>query len=128
MIGSHSIKPFRHRPVLVLWYVLLVLCVPWLPGGAMAEDNTVAVAEQQLRDIKQELEQGVTSGDRYDAMNQEINRIQRQAQVCIDDVGQQGEKPARDLESLGAEAAGEDATVTRARRDLEKNKSALRRS
>jgi len=125
MIGSQSRKPFRHRPVLVLWPVLLVLFVLWLPGSALAEDNQITIAEQRLNDIKQELEQGVTSGDRYDAMNKEINRIQRQAQVCIDDVGQQGEKLARDLESLGAEAAGEDATVTRARRDLGKNKSAV---
>jgi len=125
MIGSQSRKPFRHRPVLVLWPVLLVLCALWLPGSALAEDNQITIAEQRLGDIKQELEQGVTSGERYDAMNQEINRIQRQAQVCIDDVGRQGEKLARDLESLGAEAAGEDATVTRARRDLGKNKSAV---
>jgi potassium-dependent mechanosensitive channel len=125
MIGSHSIKPFRHRPVLVLWYVLLVLCALGFSGSAMAEDNPIMVADQRLHDIRQELEQGITSGERYDAMNQEINRIQRQAQACIDTVGQQGEKLARDLESLGTEAAGEDATVTRARRDLEKNKSAV---
>jgi len=125
MIGSQSREPLRHRPVLVLWHVLLVLFALWLPGSALAEDNQITIAEQRLGDIKQELEQGVTSGERYDAMNQEINRIQRQAQVCIDDVGQQGEKLARDLESLGAEAAGEDATVTRARRDLGKIKSAV---
>ncbi|MGB7934797.1 MAG: hypothetical protein WCH04_21755, partial [Gammaproteobacteria bacterium] len=125
MIGSHSRKPFRHRPVLALWYVLLVLCALWLSGSAMAEDNPVTIAEQRLHDIRQELDQGVTSGERYDAMNQEINRIQRQAQACIDDIGQQGKKLARDIESLGTEAAGEDATVTRARRDLEKNKSAV---
>jgi small-conductance mechanosensitive channel len=123
MIGSHSIKPSRRQPVLVLWYVLLVLCVPWLPGGAMAEDNPLAVAEQQLRDIKQELEQGVTSDVRYDAMQQEVDHIQKLALECIDVSGQQNDKITRDLEALGAAVAGEDATVTRARRDLEKNKS-----
>jgi potassium efflux system protein len=125
MIGSHSITPFRHQPVLVKWYVLLVLCVPWFPGMVVAEDNPLTVAEQQLRDIKQELEQGVTTGDRYDAMKQDIDRVQKQAQACIDDAGQQGDKIAHDLESLGAAVAGEDATVTRARRDLEKNKSTV---
>jgi potassium efflux system protein len=125
MIGSHSITPFRHQPVLVKWYVLLVLCVPWFPGMVVAEDNPLTVAEQQLRDIKQELEQGVTTGDRYDAMKQDIDRVQKQAQACIDDAGQQGDKIAHDLESLGAAVAGEDDTVTRARRDLEKNKSTV---
>jgi potassium efflux system protein len=124
MIGSHSIKPSGRLP-LAQWYVLLVLCVPWLPGGAMAEDNPVAAAEQQLRDIKKELEQGVTTGERYDAMKRDIDRIQKQAQACIDEAGQQGEKLGRDLEAVGAAVAGEDATVTKARRDLEKTKSAV---
>jgi potassium efflux system protein len=125
MIGSHSIKPFQRQPVPVLWYVLLVLCVPWFPGGVMAEDTPVTIAEQQLRDIEQELKQGSTTGERYDAMKQDVDRIQRQAQVCIEEARPQGEKLARDLESLGAAAAGEDATVTRARRELEKNKSSV---
>ena len=101
-------------------------CVrPCSPAWSLAEDNPVTIAEQQLRDIKQELEQGVTSGDRYDAMMQDIDRIQRQAQACIDDTGRQVQKLAGDLESLGAEAAGEDVTVTRARRDLGRNKNAV---
>ena len=125
MIGSHSRQTIRNRPVPVLWYVLLVLCAPLLPGVVTAEDNPVTIAEQQLRDIKQELEQGVTSGDRYAAMMQDIDRIQRQAQACIDDTGRQVQKLAGDIESLGAEAAGEDVTVTRARRDLERNKNAV---
>jgi potassium efflux system protein len=122
MIGRHSIT-LSGRPVLALWSVLLVLCVPWFTGGAMAEDTPLGTAEQQLRDIKQELEQGVTTGERYDAMKQLIDHIQKQAQDCIDEAGQQGEKTVRDLEALGAAVAGEDATVTKARRDLEKNKS-----
>jgi len=125
MIGSQSRKPFRHGPVLVLWHVMLVLCALWLPGNSLAEDNPFTIAEQRLGDIKQELERGVASDVRYDAMKQDVDRIQRQAQACIDDARQQGDKIAGDLTSLGAEAAGEDATVTRARRDLEKNKSAL---
>ena len=125
MIGSHSRQTIRNRPVPVLWYVLLVLCAPLLAGVVTAEDNPVTIAEQQLRDIKQELEQGVTSGDRYAAMMQDIDRIQRQAQACIDDTGRQVQKLAGDLESLGAEAAGEDVSVTRARRDLERNKNAV---
>jgi potassium-dependent mechanosensitive channel len=125
MIGSHSLNPFRHQPVLVLWYVLLVLCVPWFPGGAMAEDTLVSIAEQQLRDIKQELAQGITTDDRYEAMRQDVDRIQKQAQACIDEAGQQSRKAAHDLEALGAAVPVEDLTVTRARGDLEKNKSAI---
>ncbi len=124
MIGSHSIKPSAQR-VLALWYVLLALCVPWLPGGAVAEDNPLVTAEEQLRDIKKELEQGVRSGERYDAMKQDIDRIQKQAQACIDEAVQQGEKLGRDLEAVGAAVTGEDATVTKARRDLEKTKSTV---
>jgi potassium efflux system protein len=124
MIGSHSIARSA-RPALALRYVLLVLCVSWLTGGARAEENPVTVAEQQLRDIKQELEQGVASGDRYDAMMLDVDRVQRQAQACIDDAEQQGDKITHDLQSLGTAVAGEDATVTRARRDLEKNKSTV---
>ena len=123
MIGSQSRKPFRHRSVLVLWHVLRVLCALWLPGIALAEDNPITIAEQRLDDIKQELERGVASDVRYDAMKQEVDHIQKLALACIDVAGQQGDKITRDLESLGAEATGEDATVTRARRDLEKNKS-----
>ena len=67
MIGSHSRKP-SSQPARVLWYVLLVLCVPWVPGGVTAEDNPLVAAEQQLRDIKKELEQGVTDGERYEAI------------------------------------------------------------
>jgi small-conductance mechanosensitive channel len=123
MIGSQSRKPFRHRPVLVLWHVLLVLCALWLPGSILAEDNPLTIAEQRLRDIKQELQQGVTSDVRYDAMKQDVDHIQKLALACIDVAGQQDDKITRDLDSLGAEATGEDATVTRARRELEKNKS-----
>jgi len=125
MIGSHSVTPFRHQFVLVMWYVLLVMPVLWFAGGVVAEDNPLTVAEQQLSDIKQELGQGVRTGDRYDAMKQAIDRVRQKAQACIDDTGQQIAKISHDLESLGAAVAGEDATVTRARRDLEKNKSTV---
>jgi small-conductance mechanosensitive channel len=125
MINSHSLKPSCRRPVPVLWIVLLALSLPMLSSATLAEDNTLTVAEQQLRDIKQQLEQGVTSAERYDAMKQGVDRIQKQAQDCIDEASQQGEKIARDLESLGAAVKGEDATVTRARRDLENNKSSV---
>ena len=125
MIVSHSIKPLRNRALLVLWHVLLVLCAAWHPGCVLAEDNPVTIAEQRLRDIKQELEQGTATSERYVTMNQDVDRIQRQAQNCIDDVGQQEVKLASDLESLGTAVAGEDASVTQARRDLEKNKSSV---
>ena len=42
MIGSHSIARSA-RPALALRYVLLVLCVSWLTGGARAEENPVTV-------------------------------------------------------------------------------------
>jgi potassium efflux system protein len=125
MIGSYMRKTYRFRPALAPWYVLLVLCLPLLPGGVTADDNPLLVAETQLRNIKQELEQGITAGERYDAMQQDVDRIQKQAQACIDDASQQGDKIARDLASLGAEAAGEDPSVTKARRDLERNKNAV---
>jgi len=125
MIGSYMRKTYRFRPALAPWYVLLVLCLPLLPGAVIADDNPLVVAETQLRNIKQELEQGVTAGERYDAMKQDVDRIQKQAQACIDDASQQADKIARDLASLGAEAAGEDASVTKARRDLERNKNAV---
>jgi len=122
MIGSLSLTPLRNRALLVLWHVLLVLSAAWHPGCVLAEDNPVTIAEQRLRDIKQELEQGTATSERYVTMNQDVDRIQRQAQNCIDDVGQQEVKLASDLESLGTAVAGEDASVTQARRDLEKNK------
>jgi len=125
MIGSYMRKTYRFRPALAPWYVLLVLCLPLLPGAVIADDNPLVVAETQLRNIKQELEQAVTAGERYDAMKQDVDRIQKQAQACIDDASQQADKIARDLASLGAEAAGEDASVTKARRDLERNKNAV---
>ena len=123
MTASHSTSTFRRRLAPLLWGVLLVvLGAAGLTGAAAAEENPAA-AEQLLRDIKQELAQGVVTGERYDAMKQDVDRIHRQAQDCIDEATQQGVKIARDLEALGAAVTGEDASVTRARRDLEKNKS-----
>jgi len=123
MTASHSTRTCRRRFAPFLCSVLLVLGFWGFSGAAAAQEHPAAASEQTLRDIKQELAQGVTTGERYDAMKQDVDRIQRQAQDCIDEAGQQGEKIARDLESLGAAVAGEDASVTRARRDLEKNKS-----
>ena len=113
------------KTLLVLCYVLLALVATWLPCGVRAEDNSLETADQQLRDIKVEVERGAITGDRYDAIEKDIERIQRQAQACIDETGQMSEKAAHDLTSLGAAVAGEDPKVTRARRDLEKNKSTI---
>ena len=92
--------------------MLLALVATWLPCGVRAEDNSLETADQQLRDIKVEVERGAITGDRYDAIEKDIGRIQRQAQACIDETGQQSEKAAHDLASLGAAVAGEDPTVT----------------
>jgi potassium efflux system protein len=125
MIGSHSTKKASARLLLALWCVLLVIGASWLPAGVSAEDNPLASSEQQLRDIKKELEEGISSAERYDAIERTIDGIKRQAQACIDEAGQQSEKATHDLAALGAVVAGEDPAVTKARRDLERNKSAI---
>jgi potassium efflux system protein len=125
MTGSRAMKTFGKRVLPALCYVLLVLGASWFSGAVSAEDDTLASAEQQLRDIKNELAEGIRTSDRYDAIEQTIAGIQQQAQACIDEAGKQSEKAAHDLEALGAPVAEEDASVTRARRDLEKKKGAI---
>jgi potassium efflux system protein len=124
MTASHPTRSFQRRLVPLLWSVLLLLGLCGFTGGGAAQENPLAAAEQTLRNIKQELAQGVTTAERYDAMKQDVDRIQKQAQDCIEEAGQQGEKTARDLEALGAAVTGEDASVTKARRDLERNVNA----
>jgi potassium efflux system protein len=125
MNTSHPTRSVHRQLVPLLCSVLLLFGACGFTAGAAAQEHPLAAAEQTLRDIKQELAQGVTTAERYDAMKQDVDRIRKQAQDCIDDAGQQSEKIAHDLEALGAAMTGEDASVTKARRDLDKNKSAV---
>ena len=125
MTASHPNRNFRRSFVPLLCSVLFLFVMCGVTSGATAQENPIVAAEQTLHEIKQELAQGVSTAERYDAMNQDVDHVRKQAQDCISEAEPQSKKIAHDLEALGAAVAGEDASVTKARRDLERNKNAV---
>ena len=125
MIGGQLMQTSLLAPARMLMRVLLAIWMALPCVTAAAEDNSIAAAEKQLQAIKTQLSETASAINDFEVMAKDIDGIRRLAVQCIVHAEQDSAKLAEDLKTLGSPVAGEDASVTRARHELNKNRGVI---
>ncbi len=125
MIGGQLMQTPLLAPARMLMRVLLAIWMALPCVTAAAEDNSIAAAEKQLQAIKTQLSETASAINDFEVMAKDIDGIRRLAVQCIEHAEQDSAKLAEDLKTLGSPVAGEDASVTRARHELNKNRGVI---